>query len=192
MVDTPSVSHPQVRSIELLSKLPSFWSLNNLPFRFLHPLALAVFLYFYLTHHLPAEGDGSELAANSTLLDSTAAPEALTTLDELDELDAVVQPTEEAASEGAANETTIEGPVLWEPKHPQDYVRVVWAFIIVFHALANLFCVWFVRFRIFCQYKRVKTLEEADHVLCIPPPNHGTADIVPLHRRDITVDELSV
>eukprot|EP00892_Ulva_mutabilis_P007063 jgi/Ulvmu1/4729/UM020_0013.1 len=33
---------------------------------------------------------------------------------------------------------------MWEPETPQDYVRVVWAILIVFHVLVNLFCIWVV------------------------------------------------
>lgn len=181
MGSPPTIAHQQVSSVELLRQLPSWQRINHLPFRFLHSIACATFLYFYLTH-VPEEPD--ELAAPDTLPD-TPATDGGTDLDEFDELDAVVQPQETAEAPGAAD--GLEMPEMWEPKTPQDYVRVVWAFILLFHALVNLFCVWMVRVKIFCQFKRVRSVDQADHVLCVPPENHGNAAISPLVRRQIQV-----
>jgi hypothetical protein len=183
MGSTPDVDHPHVKRLVFLRKLPALRCMNDAPFRFLHIIAFVTFLYFYLTH-VPDVSEAHAPSGNSTV-PSAASSESIDLhgpLFESDELDTVVEeelslPLDKGPAVGE----------LWEPKTPQDYVRVVWAFIAIFHALINLFCVWMVRVRVLFQYKRVECLEEADHVLCIPPPHHGDAGITRLTSRAITV-----
>lgn len=103
--------------------------------------------------------------------------------------DALDSTFEEAASDGVegedAEEVEEDVPKMWEPETPQDYVKVVWALVTVLHALVNLFCIWLVRVKVFCQFRRVTSLDASNAVLVTPHQYHGKTEVVPLVRRTL-------
>lgn len=162
------IEHEHVSRVQLLTRHSRYFRLNDGPFRILHCIAFAAFAYCVLTH-VPEESETEGLNLDG---------EVASTLEDSVELDGTVVIDEDADS--------IEPiPEMWEPETPQDYVRVIWAIITVFHVLTNLFCIWVVRVKLFCQFSTVKTVKEADHVFCVPHQNHGVPDIVPLTKREL-------
>ena len=190
MSAVPGVEHPHVERLVLLRKLPPVRCLNDAPFRLLHILTFSVFCYLYFTSapnvtvdsDLPTDASG--VVGESLDAQPLSAPEA-STFDDADELDGVVISTPESNSTAGEE---VQAPFeIWEPKVPHDYVLVVWAFVTLCHALVNLFCVWMVRVKVFCKFGRVRTLAQADHVLCKPTANHGHPSIAQITTRDLSV-----
>lgn len=170
----PGVNHEHVKHVRLLTRRSSYFRLNDGPFRVLHALAFAAFTYCVLTY-VPQE----EPAAASTEFDEPIVETAT-----VDILDGVVA---DNATADAPSDTAEEVYEMWEPQTPQDYVRVVWAILIVFHVLVNLFCIWIVRVKMFCQFSTARTIDTADHILCVPDQNHGNPDIVPIVKRKLAI-----
>jgi hypothetical protein len=165
------IDHEHVKSVQLLKCRTRAFRLNDGPFRFAHCLAFLAYAYAVLTYVPPPEPEA--LASNSTL------PET----DSFEEFDSTV------VDAGLAKEAEDGPPPLemWEPKTPQDHVRVVWAIITVLHVLTNLFCIWVVKVKRFCQYSTVRSVEAADHVFCQPHQNHGLPDIVHVVKRKLVL-----
>lgn len=162
----PRVEHEHIKHVQLLRKSNRFLCLNDGPFRVLHAIAFATFTYCVLTY-IPPDDPG---AASTDSDDPIAAIQD-------ESLDGVF--SDESGGE------IPEVYEMWEPETPQDYVRVAWAILTIFHVLINLFCIWTVRVKRFCQFGYARSVEYADHVLCIPHQNHGNPDIVPLCKREI-------
>lgn len=184
----PGVEKKHLERIALLRSSPPDYRLNNGPFKILHIAALFAFVYFTVTHVPLAPLLDGTLPANLTSLEgSISAPfvqqAALDALDgsmeEVEGGDAAL-PEAPAAEEEQQEEDV---PQIWEPETPQDYVKVVWTVICILHALVNLFCIWIVRVKIFCQYRRVPTFALADSVLVTPHQYHGKEEVVPIERR---------
>lgn len=167
----PGVEHEHVKQVQLLRKRSHHFRLNDGPFRVLHFVAFAAFTYCVLTYIPPED----------TAVASADFDDSIIQVDDVDVLDAVVAPDDGVESPTDAPEVY----EMWEPETPQDYVRVAWAILIVFHVLVNLFCIWTVRMKKFCQFSRARSIGTADHVLCIPDQNHGSPDIVPLSKRKL-------
>lgn len=163
-----SIEHENVNRVQLLQRRSQYFRLNDGPFRILHCIAFAAFTYCVLTH-VPEVPDAEALGLDGDDLFGDVDSSAL---------DGTVDIVEDAES---GKEPL---PEMWEPETPQDYVRVVWAIIIVFHVLANLFCIWVVRVKLFCQFSNAKTVKQADHVFCVPHQNHGVPDISPMTKRE--------
>jgi hypothetical protein len=170
-----AIKHDNVSRVQLLQRRSQIFRLNNGPFRVLHSIAFAAFVYCVLTHVPESDPEAEVLGLDG---------DVVSTIVQSSELDGTV----ETAEDGDPVEPL---PELWEPETPQDYVRVVWAIIIVFHALTNLFCIWVVRFKLFCQFSPVKSIQDADHVFCVPQQNHGVPDIVPLTKRELRLPRKS-
>jgi hypothetical protein len=183
MAGAPKVQHPHVKFIRLLRQLEPWRRLNDGPFRILHAVAFALFLYFWFTH-IPEESVGHDSAQNHS---DVASPVVF--VDEVDTtLDSTVDSPDTAANLPDENgESSLEPIEVWEPKTPSDYIQVAWVIIAIVHALVNLFCIWVVRFKVFCQFRQVCSLSDAGHVLCVPHMNHGDAAIAPLVFRMIEV-----
>jgi hypothetical protein len=188
--EVPGVEHDHVKRVVLLRKVAPVRRFNDGPFRLLHLVAYVAFMYLWFTESQDPSAAGA-LASNGTMVVDDLGTQPVTTVedsslsgaDELDELDGVVHAN-------AFNETSGEGehPIvyeMWEPKSPKDYALVAWALVAIAHALTNLFCVWVVRMKVFCQFRRVRSLPDADHVLCIPDPAQGTPAITTLSTPEV-------
>lgn len=169
----PGVEHEHVKNVQLLHQRNKLFRLNDGPFRVLHVVAFAAYTYCVLTYTPPEQP-----ATVSTDFD-----EPIIEAQEIDILDSVVAPDEFVDAPTDAPEVY----EMWEPETPQDYVQVAWAILIIFHVLINLFCIWTVRVKKFCQFSRTRSIDTADHILCIPDKNHGNPDIVPLGKRKIKI-----
>jgi hypothetical protein len=176
----PEVQHPHVKSVRLLQQLTKWRRLNDGPFRVLHAIAFVLFLFFWITH-IPEVN-----VETSSVQNTTDVPIPVVFDDEVDSnLDSTVESSPEGVAEDG--EPSVEPVEIWEPKTPSDYIRVAWVIIGIVHALVNLFCIWVVRVKVFCQFQQVGALSDADHVLCVPHANHGDAAITPLVFRTIEV-----
>ena len=189
----PTVQHAHVERIQLLRKLPAWRRLNDAPFRVLHALAFALFAYCWFTHVPEAVEPADEVLDGTVTAQPIALEQPQNSALALDpELDGTV---EQAATVAGANATDGAAagalPPPWEPKTPAEFVQVAWVIIAVAHALANLFCIWVVRVRVFCQYRRVSELHGADSVLCVAKQNHGSTGIALLTFRTIDVADAS-
>lgn len=165
-----SIQHENVTRVQLLNRRRPYFRLNDGPFRILHCIAFIAFAYCVVTYVPPPEVDAEALGLDGDVLSSESVAS---------ELDGTV----ENVDLGESDKEPL--PEKWEPETPQDYVRVVWAIILVFHVLVNLFCIWVVRVKLFCQFSSANTVKQADHVFCVPHQNHGVPDIVPMTKREI-------
>lgn len=165
-----SIKHENVSRIKLLKRRSQYFRWNDGPFRILHCIAFIAFTYCVLTYVPPPEPDAEALGLDGDIVTSQFDESNLDgTVEDVDLVESGDEPL----------------PEMWEPETPQDYVRVVWAIILVVHILVNLFCIWVVRVKLFCQFSSAKTVKQADHVFCLPHQNHGVPDIVPLTKRAI-------
>lgn len=187
------MEHAHVERLVLLRKLPRIRCLNDAPFRLLHILAFSIFCYFYFSSPAAQAGNlesgptGSEFddeVLDTQQLAEPAVSSTVRTFEDLDELDGIISTAEFNSTAEGKEVPDFE---VWEPKAAHDYVLVVWAIVALSHALVNLFCVWAVRVKVFCQYGRVRTLAEADHVLCKPTANHGKPAIAEIVTRELSM-----
>ena len=75
---------------------------------------------------------------------------------------------------------------------PPEYLPSAWACLALFgtltvHALFHLLCHWIVGFKAASLFQPAKKVEEGCFVLVVPPPNRGSAALVPVHVPSIGV-----
>ena len=212
----PSVEQKHLSSIVLLKALPFQLRLNNAPFGVIHVLTFGLYIYFCLTH-TPIVDDSSTSPGHLLPANLTSAAELHSTAEifngnsvqldaafssndvqdllqpELDYLhsedEGTIEVTKDAAIDldSTDDEEITPMPEMWEPKTPQDWVKLASVIIIVLQALVNLFCVWMVDVAVFCKYKKVNSISKADSIKVTPHQYHGKPEVVPLVRRSVTV-----